>query len=91
MPRAVESKEAAILRWFTTAPLAAATLLLGLCRTAVETRKPKGRRPGTHPALAPPKVTAPKAKPAAAKKKSHHKAKPKAAAAVESFALPSTH
>jgi hypothetical protein len=91
MPRAVESIEGKILKYFRTAPAAAVSLLLGLVKDAVRERQggtggiPPARKASTAPR---PATTAanhhakpgPKPGKKAKAKKSHHKRKPTAAA-----------
>ncbi len=44
MPRSTESQEGKILKWFRTAPLGMAVLLLGLVKGTVQDRQTHGER-----------------------------------------------
>jgi len=91
MPRAQESMEGKILKYFRTAPPAAVVLLLGLVKDAVRERQ-QGSALGTRAATSAPRPAStanhhPKsAAKKAAKKKSHHKKKVNNAPPVETDA-----
>lgn len=89
MPRAQESMEGKILKYFRTAPPAAVVLLLGLVKDAVRERQqgaaPRAASTAPRPASTANHHPKPAAK-KAAKKKSHHKKKVNNAPPVETDA-----
>lgn len=86
MPRATQSKESQILGWFKTAPVAVATVVLGLAAQVLRDRRPsgpakaKGKKTATPARLDPPTrpkgSSTPPGLPKAKARKPHRKATP---------------